>query len=189
MAKRKRSLYKNLDISAVKVELQRNINYIQSVDIEQIDDELDEDMTATGGKVLRVIASIEQKLDSLITLIKDSIDQLKYITDLEGADEFVEHSISALKDSLKMMQAYYDARPPESLQMRVHWVERKTKRGSYQMKKIAANVPTQIKNRSKVLKIILDLQPTIAQIEEAREEEISLKGDKEIPISLIGLVK
>jgi hypothetical protein len=44
-----------------------------------------------------------------------------------------------------------------------------------------ANVPTQIKTRSRILKIILELQPKVATIEEAKGEELSIRGGKEVP--------
>lgn len=182
---RKQSIYNNIDLEDVKTELQRNINYIDSIDILDLDDEIEIDYSSYGTNCIQVIERLEDKLTSLIILIKNSIEQLKYITDLSEADEFVEGSFIALTEAINIMVKYYDERPPELLENRVYELVRKKKNGdSYTVKKTIANISRQIKSRSTVQKIILQLKPLISNLQEKREDQVLLKGNKQIPVAL-----
>jgi hypothetical protein len=183
MAKKKNP-FQNLDLQQVKIELTRNVDYLASIQVEELQDDITDNVTAQGGVIPIVETSIEQKLDSYIVLIKDSVDQLKYITDIEQeVSVFVDTLLQKLKKHMKEIQDYFEKRPPESLCVR-NWVMEKTNKKTgytYQIKKLVANVPTQIKTRSRILKIILELQPKVATIEEAKGEELSIRGGKEVP--------
>lgn len=183
MAKKKNP-FQSLDLAQVKIELTRNVEYLSSIDIEDLQDDITENITSNGGVVPIVESSIEQKLDSFVVLIKDSVDQLKYITDIEQeVSEYVDTLLQKLKIHMKEIQDYFEKRPPESLCVR-NWVTMKTNRKTkhtYEMKKLVANIPTQIKTRSKILKIMLELQPKVAMIEEAKGDELTIRGGKAIP--------
>ena len=115
MAK-KQNPFQSLDLGQVKIELERNVNYISLFVLEEIEDEFTWNTTANGGMQPVVTTSIEQKLDSFIVLLKDSIDQLKYITDIElSVSEFVSELLTKLESHMREIQDYFDKRPPESL--------------------------------------------------------------------------
>lgn len=182
MAKRK-SLYKDTDFKNVKKEIEKNIVYLKKQTIESFTDDLDWNTTSNGGRILIVVASIEQKLNSYITLIKDSIEQLSYIVAGEGVTDFVVNNLQVLKKMLERMHKYYDSTPPDKITTREYYEERTSKSGkTTKLKRIAANIPTQLTSRSKIQKIILQLQPEINSLENTIQEEIQLRGDKEIPL-------
>lgn len=183
----KRNPYKNLDIDSLKRELLVNIEYLSSININALDDDIEIVTLATGSVAPSIVSSIEQKLDEYIMLIKDSIDQLNHITYIEQeVSEFVEKLIDKLEKLVLDLEEYFHRRPPGSTKLREHRIEMKSKRkGTYYVRKIAANIPTQNKNRSKILKIILQLKPIIQQIREMKEDEKLLKGNKEFPFSMM----
>lgn len=187
MAK-KNNIYKNVELSTVKMELSRNVGYLSTVDISTLNDEIEIVHSGQGPRPT-VVASVEAKLDSYIVLIKDCITMLVTITTIEGeVSEYVENLIIKLEEHVKDIEHYFENRPPDSIQNREHFIEMESKKGYvYTIKIIAANIPTQIKNRSKIQKIILELKPIIASIKEARAEDKLLKGDKDIPPGLLHL--
>ena len=188
---RKKNIFKNLNLKAVRQELYRNVEYIDSVNLELLNDEIEFSLTATGGLVPKVTTTIEQRINSMIVLIQDSIQQMKHIVESEGMDDFIQDLLDSLKDKIKEFQIYYASRPPTTLKNREHVIKRKTKAGKeYDVKILAANVPSQVTYRSKTLKIITELAPIIATLDEVESEEFQRKGTiKELPTRLIGILK
>lgn len=190
MAK-KQNPYKNLDLDFVKGELTKNVNYLSTINIDKIDDEIQTVVNVRGGSSPTVISSVEQKLDSYIVTIKDSITQLKHITGIEQeVSEFVETLLIKLETHIDKIEKYFHARPPETIENREHKIPMVSARGKpFVATIIAANIPAQIKTRSRILNIILDIKPIVENIKEARAEEISLRGGVDIPVSLLKFIK
>lgn len=189
----KKNVYKNLDLTSTKVELSRNIGYLSTEDIHTLNDDIEVVQTATGPRP-SIIASIESKLDSYIVVVKDSILMLSSIISIENeVSDFVLNLIEKLETHLLDIEKYFEQRPPELIENREHFVtmykkNRAGERIEYSVKIIAANIPTQIKNRSKIQKIILELKPVIASIKDAKLEEQLLKGDKAMPPAMLILM-
>lgn len=190
MAKAKNP-YQNLDLEFVKGELTKSVNYLAIIDIDSIDDEIETVVNVRGGSAPTVISSVEQKLDSYIVTIKDSITQLKYITSLEGeVSTFVESLLVKLEKHIFYIERYFLARPLSKIKNREHLIPMVTVKGKpYTARIIAANIPAQIKSRSKFLNIILSIKPVVSGIKEARTEELKTRGGAEIPVSLLDFVK
>lgn len=187
----KKNPYKNLDLEFVKKELTKNVRYLATITIDEIDDDIEVVVNTRGGSAPTIIASVEQKLESFIVMIKDSIVQLKHITSIEQCvSEFVEGLLEKLEEHIIQIENYFRARPPETIRNREHLIPMETSKGrQYYARMIAANIPAQIKTRSKMLNIILDIKPIVEGIKEARAEEMSLRGDVDIPVSLLAFVK
>lgn len=190
MAKKKNP-YQNLDLNFVKKELQKSVEYLSTINIEKLDDDIETVVNVRGGSSPTVISSIEQKLDSYVVTIKDSIIQLRHITSLEQeVSPFVEDLLIKLEKHIEHIESYFHARPLESIQNRDHFIPMTSARGKeYLARIIAANIPAQIKSRSKFLNIILDIKPIISNIKEAKAEEIKTRGGGEIPVSLLEFIK
>lgn len=183
--------YLNLDLEKVKVELERNISYLAAIDIENLDDDIEWETDAYRvTPIPRIIATIEQKLSSFHSLIKDCISQLEVITKIEASvSDFVIHCLDVLEDRLNSLMGYFENRPPESITVRTHFIDVTTAKGkTVTITKIAANIPKQIENKVSIQNKVLKLLPIINMLREDRKKEILVKGGKDIPASLIGRI-
>ena len=195
MAK-KDSIYRNVNLDVVKRELIRNVDYLMTISIENINDDIREYKDFREVMVPRIIASLEQKLDSYIVLIKESIEQLHTIMKIEmEVTEEMGVLLDHLENHMKSIETYFEKRPPEEIIEREHTIttikkKKDNKTGEYTEYPsitilLAANIPTQIKYRAKIQKIILGLLPIINDIREGRKDPKLLKGDKDYPIAML----
>ena len=189
MAK-KESIYKNVDLKQVKRELTRNVEYLSTVNIETINDDIEEVTDFRGIPTPKIIATLEQKLDSYIVLIKESLEQLHTVMRIESTvTEDMGELIESLEEHMKLIETYFESRPPEEIQLREHIVSvtrmKKNKKGDYVevtsiARLIAANIPAQIKTRVKIQKIILGLLPVLNDLREGRKDQKLLRGGGEM---------
>ena len=120
MAK-KESIYKNLDLKQVKLELKKNVEYLGVISIEEINDDIDSYPDFRQVEVPRIVASLEQKLDSYIVLIKESIEQLHTIMRIEQeVSNEMGFLLDQLEEHMKAIELYFERRHPETIENRVH---------------------------------------------------------------------
>ena len=175
----KKNTYTKVDLDLVRDEIISNVNYLASIDLSKLDDEIKWVTLATGQTAPKITTSVEEKLNSFSNLLKDTIEQLKYVIDSQkevtATDKLL---LIKLKGYLDLMEMYFKNRPIESLVDRVHEEIKTSKRGTtYKVELMAANVPQQINNRSKIFKHILTSKPLISQIEDfSNSVEIEAKG-------------
>jgi hypothetical protein len=158
----KKSSLTGINLELIKEEVSKNIEHIESANILDINDDIDFVPTQTGGTVPRVTTSIEQKMSSYVVLVKGSIDQFKYIVEVEQqVTSQSEILITRFKKILQNIRDYYKTNSQETISNREHLIERTSGKGkTYALKVLAANIPTQIVSR------------------------ITARGGGEIPISL-----
>lgn len=187
MAK-KDNAYKNLNLNEVKLKLVSNIAYLSSFDIYGLEDKFEWLTTVSNTRTPSITSTIESQVDIFLYLIKDCIEQLLLITQIEGeVSETVENQLYMLEDLLEELKAYFRDRPIEKLEDRFLEVEAVSKKGdSYVIKKLACNVDRQIKHQRACERTIINLLPIINEIKANKEEAAKLKGGLDIPYLFIG---
>lgn len=190
MAK-KTSVYSNVELDQVKEGLIRNVEYLSTIDINTLEDDYKIMADFKGSPVIRITTKLEEKLDSYIVLIKDSIEQLHSIMRIEAkVTPEMGDLLDKLEVHMKEIEEYYNNRPPSTVVDReiftTEFVERKNKKTgetfsvAVDVTALAANIPTQIKHGSKVQKIILGLLPIINDLREGRKDPKLLRGGQDL---------
>lgn len=185
----KKNSYKSLSLEDCKKEIGNNLDKLDKFDLDNLTDDIEFTATATGGVIPRVIASIENKMDAIIIVAKEAVEQLKLIKDLEGKSVFIEYALEQVKNKIADIKKYYEDNPTTLEDHRFYKIEKVSKKGTpFTLSVLCANAPTQIKSRSKIFKIILELTPLIDMLEDDSKKETLRKGGEDIPDSLKGLI-
>ena len=184
MAK-KNNVYKSLDFSVIKQELLNTMSYLETIDVEKIDDDIEFKATARGGIAPSIVSSIENKLKTCIILIFDFVSQLEVLYKTEGMTPYIADLIDSIKEKMEELQKYYLKRHPKTLSHRkaIYTSPKSGKKVTF----LAATVQDQIKCRSDIQKKILQILPKLSSLLEAKKE-INIKGGSDIPPSLNGLI-
>lgn len=176
----KKNSYKSLNLEDSKREIGNNLDATNKFDLDTLTDDIEYITSSTGQIKATVVASIESKMDAIIIVLKETVEQLKSIKQLEGNSVFIEYSLNQVKEKINEIKNYYESRPASEIEHRYHRVAKVSKKGiNYEDVIICANAPTQIKSRSKIFKIILELKPLIDQLED-NGKEINRKGGAEL---------
>lgn len=186
MAKRVNNSYKSLDISQVKEELNKNIRFLSSVDITSISDDIEWETDFRGIQTPKVETSIEQKIETYILNVKDSIEQIQYIINQEKEVSLeVNEKLDIIQEHLSIVKNHIDSLNPNDITPRFFTMWLTSKKGvPYEVKKIAANKTKQHTFRQKIGKIVRELDPIIESIKENRKGSSLQRGGKQIPISV-----
>jgi hypothetical protein len=181
----KKNNYQKIDIGIVKLNVQRNIDYLASINVAKIEDEVGFTTTTGGGSVPKVISSIEQQLGSFVNLIIESIEQLKRITEIEKTvSPWVENLLYQLTTHIDAIENYFNIRPPETIVNRKISIPRTSRGKTYDQILIAANVPTQQNTRTKTLRIVLQMKQIMISLEKDQKEEKFSKGGTQTHVRL-----
>jgi len=185
MAAAKKNNYQKIDIGIIKLNVERNIKYLSSIDVSKIEDEVAFTTTTNGGSAPKVISSIEQQISSFVNLITESVEQLKRITEIENkVSPWVENLLDDLKSHLDEIENYFNIRPPETIINRTKTVTRTSRGKTYDQILIAANIPTQQNARTKNLRIVLQMKQIILSMEVNKKEESLGKGGNSVHVRL-----
>lgn len=180
MAQKKNS-YQRVDLDVVKLNLQRNVDYLASIDVSKLKDEVGFSTTTGGGSVPKVISSIEQQIGSFVNLIIESIEQLKRITEIEkSVSAWVENLLNHLSRHIDQIENYFNIRPPETIVNRTITVPRTSRGKAYDQILIAANIPTQQNTRTKTLRIVLQMKQILISLEGDKKEDSLSKGGNSV---------
>jgi hypothetical protein len=189
MAK-KQNVYGSLDLDVIKKEMEGIMQYLQSLIIETLADEIRWTSTSTGGMAPSIISTIEDKIKTSIIVLYDFVSQLEVIVKNEGISDFVIEHIDNIRLKMNEIQNYYLQREPSSLVHRYETIKvgenKKTGRDKIATIKCATK-EQQIRTRSEVQKKILQILPKLGQLESLKKE-IQIKGGTDIPPSLIGYI-
>jgi hypothetical protein len=172
----KKNSYKSLNLEDSKREISNNLDATNKFDLDNLTDDIEYITSSTGQIKASVVASIEAKMDATIIVLKETVEQLKSIKQIEGDSTFIQYSLEQVKEKINDIKNYYEARPASEIEHRYHRVAKVSKKGvSYEDVLVCANAPTQIKTRSRIFKILLELKPMIDQLEN-NTVEIQVKG-------------
>lgn len=185
--RKKNNPYKNLDLTQVKEELHKNVGYLADIDIESLNDDIIMVTDARGLPQPQIVATIEQKVTSYILTIKECLEQLHVMMKLQ---QEVTPDMGLLLDQLEErmvdIETYFKKRDPKDIKDRIHEIQMISKKNvPYTIKRVAANEPTQHNFRNKTRRIIIDLLPIINDLREGRKDPKLLRGDADLPHSLI----
>jgi hypothetical protein len=183
----KKNIYSGANFEEIKLELDKALSELALLPIEKATDEKEERTGINGMKTPFIISSIEDKLKTAMVVINDSTEQLKVIYNEEGMTDFVSRKLYIIKAKLDQIQEYYKSRTYSEIKHRfyIETVTKFTSKGpkDIEIKLPAATKEDQVKTRSNIQKQILRVIPILNQIGSSTEE-ILIKGDKEIPLSL-----
>lgn len=185
----KQNVYTALDFEQVKKQVGEFLEYLQSLVIEKLEDEITWTSTANGGMMPSVVSSIEDKLKTAIVVLLDIVLQLKVIHKNEGITEDLEHFIETSRSKVNEINDYYKKRPLKEVNHRYTTVSGGiTAKGKEKILTIrCATKEQQIKTRSDVHKKVLQILPELGQLETLRKE-FNQRGGGDTPPSLIGII-
>ena len=188
----KKNIYSAADLNKVKEELDKALSELASLPIENAIDEMDWRSGINGTQTPYIISSIEDKLKTAMVVIQDSVEQLKMIHTEEGYSYYVETKLYIISEKLAQIQDYYEKRTYSDVSHRFleNEVTKLTAKGpkTTKLRLPAATKEEQTKTRSMIQKNIFKLLPVINALKTTSGEEIQLKGKKDIPTSLKGLL-
>ena len=176
----KKNSYKSLNLEDSKREISNNLDATNKFNLDNLTDDIEYITSSTGQIKASVVASIEAKMDAIIIVLKETVEQLKSIKQIEGDSTFIQYSLEQVKNKIEEIKLYYESRPASEIEHRYHRTAKVSKKGiAYEDVILCANAPTQIKSRSRIFKIILELKPLIDQLEN-NNKEINRKGGAEL---------
>jgi len=189
MAKKK-NIYSKESIKELKQEIDGIIEYLETIDPEELTDDIDWAVTMKGV-MPKIVCTKEETLKTALITVKDCTGMLLVIADLEGVSEYIKQQMLALKTVLESIRAYYRSRPIPSIEHRRLSQTQKTKPtknnpsgGSRTMEFLVATKQRQISDRAMITKKVLEIIPMIEKLEEVTEN-VEFKGDAEIPPAFI----
>lgn len=183
MAK-KRSPFQAIAYESLKEEINSFVEYMQSLIIEELTDDIDWRVTAKGVYP-SIVSKIEEKIKTLLGTIKDCSDMLLIIHDKENMSPYILDKISVLRGKLDEIREYYQKRPVAIIEHRrlVTSAKAPTKADPNKKRDISFLVATreqQINDRSRISKLVLQALPTLEKLE-GLKEDILLRGGMELP--------
>ena len=109
---KKQNLYSSVDATALKRELQGIIDYLNGLDVFNLEDDILYKPTAKGGIAPSVVSTIEKKIITALRIISQCGNIALALFEKKGeVDEFLESIMSATINRLKSIQEYYDKQP------------------------------------------------------------------------------
>ena len=185
MAK-KNNVYNQLQYDKLRKEIDTIINFIETLDVENIEDDIDWGVSSSGKVIPTVISTIERKIKITISTISECGNILLLINEKEGLTPYLESRIFLVKNCLESVQSYYERRPVDSIIDRiVEYTSGRRKDGSpIELKFIVASRFSQIQERMSLNRKVLEILPLINKLENLIAD-VSLKGNKEIPESML----
>lgn len=178
----KKNVYQSQTYKTSKKELDSIIQFIETLDVNNIEDELDWE-TFTAGRPTK-IALIEDKIKVTLSTIKESALILLIIHEKEGVSIYLEDKLFSIKQCLESIQFYYEQRPTNTIINRIITYTANTKKGSKEIKFVIASKYKQISDRIIITKKVLEILPILDKLTSLIEIS-DVKGDYEIPESML----
>lgn len=185
MAKKK-SIYEGVSYDTLKDELQSIVSYLESNDVNNIEDRIEWKPTKTGGLAPTVISNIEEQVQLQIEIIEQCCRILKSLYEKESLTDFVQLNIDVMIEKLAQIQKFYRGQPITGINDRfvTKGISDKKKGTEKQVRFLANKRESIIKARTKVTESILKIQPMVSELESFKES-VSVKGGYEIPESML----
>jgi hypothetical protein len=185
----KKNIFSIGDLAKIKEEIDKSLSELAGLSIEDATDEMDWRSGVNGTKTPYIISSIEDKFKTAMVVIIDSVEQLKVIHTEEGYSKYVASKVLILENKLGQIQDYFEKRMYSDVSHRFLEKEHIGARGKViSLRLEAATKEEQVKTRSTIQKQIFRIIPMLNTLKSVSGEEIQIKGKKDVPISLKGLV-
>lgn len=177
----KKNLYASVDIDKLEKEINSHINYLESFDVFNIED----DVNFNAFPKPQVISTIEKKITTVLRVIQSSANIALALYDKHGMTPFIEHMMEVTISCLKDVQDYYETLPIDKIEHRYSSGITYDKKGNPRTITVMTNSKEdQIAARVMITEKILVILPLIEKLEEVKTS-VALKGDKEIPESMM----
>lgn len=185
MAK-KTNVYNQIQYNKLKNEINTIISFIETLDIENIVDDIEWSVSASGKLVPMILATIEKKIKITVDTIKEAASILILVHEKEGLTPYLESRIMLIKNCLESIQSYYEARPVDSITDRiVEYVSGTRRNGSpINVRFVAADKFSQVSHRMTLNRKVLEVLPLITKLENLTVE-VTVKGGQEYPESML----
>ena len=189
MAQKKSNLYSTTQIDTLKRELTSVVDYLQSLDLTKIVDDIDWKVSAKGGMIPMIISTEEKIIETVVGEIKKSSSIITAIFDAEGNSDLLQYQIDVTVNKLNELQEYYFRQNINELTHRKLEIPvGKNKDGSSKiMKVVAASKEDQIKARSRITENVMKILPMIDVIKEYKNVEA--RGGVEISEAMTRFLK
>lgn len=188
----KKNIFSIADLKKIKEELDKSLSELAALPIEEAEDEMDWRTGINGLQTPFIISSIEDKLKTAMNVVTDSVEQLKVLHNEEGYSQYVEDKVFILETTLEQIQEYFEKRTYSDVTHRFleKEVSKNTSKGvkTTKLRLLAATKEEQTKTRSKLIRDIFKTIPLINALKSESGEEIQIKGKKDIPLALKGLL-
>lgn len=178
---KKSNLYSSVDYNSLQSEVKSIVEYLERIDINNIEDDLEWKITAKGGLAPSIISTIEKKILTALRVIQQCSKIALAMFEKEGLTPFLENMIFIVVNTLKNIQGYYRERPISLIEHRKLTKEiGKDKKGSNKsITFLCASKEDQIQSRSRITELVLEILPLIERLEKVQDTAL-LKGDKEM---------
>jgi hypothetical protein len=185
MAKKK-NVYNQLQYDKLRREIDTIINFIETLDVENIEDDIDWGVSSSGKVIPTIISTIERKIKITVSTIAECGSILLLINEKEGLTPYLESRIFLIKNCLESIQTYYERRPVDAIDNRIiEYQSGKRKDGSpIHIKFIIASRFSQISERMSINKKVLEVLPIMNKLE-SLTVDVDVKGGKEVPESML----
>lgn len=175
MAKKKNT-FSIVSTDVLRKELVGVIEYLNAIDLQVLDDDIEEKVTKTGGTTPIVITTIEKKIKTCIGVIKQSVTMIKAIYDSEDkADDLLLEQIDITSKKLEEFLDYFFKIDIVNIQHR--YAQMRSGRGRA-TPVVVASKDDQIQARKYITEEVAKIVPMLEIVKAYKE--ISAKGDKEL---------
>lgn len=176
-----KTVFTNAEISEVKIEIDKALIEIQATNFEELEDEVALKTLITGMQAPYIISSKEDQINLTISMLDNTVEQLKAIRNIDGLSEFTTSRCQIIKDKVRTLQLFYADKDYAKIDHRFKPYNYYTKKGDVIVMQLEAatkqqQTKTRITAQVKILKM-LTIIDTVLQEEEAKR----LRGGAEIP--------
>lgn len=163
MAQRKKNIYSTSELSLLKREIVGIIDYLQSLDLNSIQDKIEWRTVGAGGLLPGVISSQEEIIETVIGEIKRSTDIIMAVFEVEGMTDILQTQIDITLQKLSEVQEYYFQQLPKDIEPRILKIPAGFDRNNNPkiVTVIAATQEKQIKIRGRITKNIMEVIPKV----------------------------
>lgn len=168
MAMKKKNIYSSTQIDRLKRELVGIIEYLQALDLENIQDKIVMVSGVTGGTQPRVVSSIEEVIETVVGEIQRSTNIIMAVYETEGMEDILQQQINITLERLDSLQDFYYTQLPNDMRHRILDIEAGVRRNGEPriFTIVAATEEKQIKIRGRITEKILNILPKIDIIKE-----------------------
>lgn len=174
------NIYSTSQLDTLKRELNGVVEYLQSLDLSKVKDDVDWKVTAKGGMIPSIVSTEEEIIETVVGEIKKSGGIISAIFEAEGTSDLLQSQIEVTVNKLNELQDhFFKINQIDIVHRKIEIPVGKNKDGSPKIVRVvAATKERQIKARSKITESIMRILPMIDTIKEYKTVEA--RGKTEI---------
>lgn len=178
MAK-KSSIFSVTQVELLKKELLGVVKYLQAMNLEAIEDEIDWKSTKTGAMMPTITSTIERKLSTSVAVIKQSSEIIKSVYSTEGLTDLLQTQIDITAQKLQELNKFFFNKDLNTITTRYVDIKIPDKKGGFKiMKSVAATTEDQIIARVRITDSIQKIIPLVDEI--TAYKTVTARGGKEM---------